>query len=137
MKKILLVILASLFLTSTSLFASANETVYKAKKVVNYLENNGYTLKKVKGGYLSEKGYKTISMTLYKGNTYEIVGVGDSGISDLDVKVYDENWNLVAKDNDTKSISIVKITPKWTGTFYVRTIIYRGSGYWAQIAAWK
>jgi len=138
MKKSLLFIMG-LFLTfSVSVSAnSIDEVKYKAAKAISILKADGYHIKSAKAGYLNEKGYKTFSITLYKGNTYQFIGVGDSNVKDLDVKIYDENWHLVEKDTDSSSVSIAMITPKWTGTFYVKTKIYRGHGYWVQLSAWK
>ena len=137
MKKIILFLASMFLLASTSLYADMDEAKYKAIKVASALKSKGYILKDAKGGYLSNKGYKTYSITLYRGNTYVFVGVGDHRVKDLDVKVYDENWNLVAKDVDTSAVSVVYISPKWTGTFHIKTKIYRGHGNWIQLSAWK
>jgi hypothetical protein len=71
--------------------------------------------------------YNQVDRTFYRGNTYALVGVGDSRVSDLDLKVYDENWNLIDSDEDSTAVAVVSFTPRWTGVFHVRTIYYRGA----------
>lgn len=57
----------------------------------------------------------------------EIALVGD-GDTDLDLYVYDENNNLVEKDEDGTDRCYVTWTPKWTGRFVIR-VRNRGSVY--------
>ena len=57
----------------------------------------------------------------------EIVIVGD-GDTDLDIYVYDENDNLIVKDDDNLDICYVSWYPRYTSTFKVK-IINRGSVY--------
>lgn len=70
--------------------------------------------------------YNQVDRTFYRGNDYLLVAAGDSRVSDVDLKVYDENWNLIDSDTDSSSVAVVTFTPKWTGLFHVRTIYYEG-----------
>jgi hypothetical protein len=70
--------------------------------------------------------YNQVDRTFYRGNTYALVAGGDSRVRDVDIKVYDENWRLIASDEDSSAIAVVQFTPRWTGPFHVRTIYYRG-----------
>jgi hypothetical protein len=72
--------------------------------------------------------YNQVDRTLFRGNNYALVAAGDSRVIDVDLKIYDENWNLVDSDTDNSSIAIVTFRPKWTGTFHIRTIYYSGRG---------
>ncbi len=40
---------------------------------------------------------------VYKDNTYIIAGAGDSSVRDLDIIVYDHNFNKLRKDIKTNS----------------------------------
>lgn len=39
--------------------------------------------------------------------------------ADLDLYVYDENWNLITKDTSYSMDCYVRFYPRWTGRFYV------------------
>ncbi|GAA5184539.1 hypothetical protein GCM10025771_38830 [Niveibacterium umoris] len=46
--------------------------------------------------------------------------VSGDGDSDLDLYVYDENGNLICKDDDNSDDMVCGFTPAWTGKFNVR-----------------
>lgn len=52
------------------------------------------------------------------GELARVVVYGD-GDTDLDLYIYDENGNLIVKDDDRSDRCVVQWTPKWTGTFRV------------------
>jgi hypothetical protein len=70
--------------------------------------------------------YNQVDRTFYRGNDYILVAAGDSRVSDVDLKVFDENWTLIDSDTDSSNVAVVTFTPRWTGTFHVRAIYYRG-----------
>jgi len=57
----------------------------------------------------------------------EIALVGD-GDTDLDLYVYDENGNLIDKDDDYTDDCYVSWVPRWTGLYIIK-IVNRGSVY--------
>jgi hypothetical protein len=71
--------------------------------------------------------YNQVDRTFYRGNRYALVATGDSRVSDVDLKVFDESWNLIDSDTDSSNVAVVQFSPKWTGLFHVRTIYYRGA----------
>ena len=66
---------------------------------------------------------------MYEGNTYYVFAAGDYSVDDLDIILYDENWNEIDKDTQTDALPIVEVSPRWSGTFYVRVKMYSGYGY--------
>lgn len=80
-------------------------------------------------GYLSEGGSYMLNTTLYRGYDYVIIGAGDDSVEDLDLEIYDENWNLANRDRKTDNLPVVKVSPKWTGRFHIRVKMYEGQGY--------
>ncbi len=58
------------------------------------------------------------TVTLRAGEESWIAVRGD-GDTDLDLYVYDENWNLVASDTDVTDSMLARITPRWTGRFHL------------------
>jgi hypothetical protein len=59
------------------------------------------------------------------GESARITVAGD-GDTDLDLYVYDENGNLITKDDDNTDYCVVSWTPRWTGPFTVR-VVNRGN----------
>ncbi len=114
--------------------AEAKDNAYKAAVVLTVA---GYNLKGMKGEYLSTNGYRTYTSYLYSSNKYVVVGAGDNSVRDLDVQIYDRNWNLIASDNDSSSVSVAEFYPPHSGTYYIRTKMYSGSGYFFQMVGWK
>ena len=53
-----------------------------------------------------------------------VICIGD-GDTDLDLYIYDENYNLIAKDDDYTDDCVCTFRPYWTGTFYIK-IVNRG-----------
>jgi len=136
MKKIILGILTIfVFLTNNST-ASEVEVVIKGEHMSELMVESGFTVKTTRTGYLREGENESFSITLYSGNTYAFMGYGDKHISDLDVKIYDEDWELVKEDKKSDEDTFIGFTPKWSGKFYVVTTAYIGSGYWGQVIGW-
>jgi hypothetical protein len=111
-----------------------------ANQVKARLEQRAYNFKRHGGGrycrpinsryrYLNRGQTYTISTTLYRGYHYNIIGAGDSGISDLDLEIYDGNGNLITRDRMTDAYPIVTSVPRWTGRFFIRIKAYRGAGF--------
>jgi hypothetical protein len=63
--------------------------------------------------------YHDWSVTMRGGELAVITVFGD-GDTDLDLEVFDENGNLIARDIDFSDQCIVRWTPRWTGTYRVR-----------------
>jgi hypothetical protein len=51
----------------------------------------------------------------------ELIG---SGASDLDIFVYDENWNLIDVSDTTSAYEYARWNPTWTGVFHVKVYNY-------------
>ena len=76
---------------------------------------------------VTARGTDRYEIAFRGGEVARIVVDGDR-TTDLDLYVYDENGNLVAKDDDTTDYCVVSFTPRWTGKFTVR-VVNRGSVY--------
>ena len=74
-------------------------------------------------GTLRDNTYTDVSYTLHAGVSYALIGVCDNDCPDLDLKLYDENGNLIDKDTAPDSTPVIRVTPRWTGAFYVRVIM--------------
>lgn len=56
----------------------------------------------------------------FRGGERALVLVSGDGDSDLDLFVFDENGNLICKDDDQTDDMVCAWTPRWTGTFRVQ-----------------
>jgi hypothetical protein len=73
-------------------------------------------------------GYtQTWAVTFRAGEVARVAVIGD-GDTDLDIYIYDENGNLITKDDDATDNCVVAFTPYWTSQFRV-VIINRGNVY--------
>jgi hypothetical protein len=73
---------------------------------------------------LGEGANDSYSVQLREGSSYAIHGVCDTDCSDLDLKIFDENNNLISEDTSTDDQPIVQVTPKWTGNFKLQVVMY-------------
>jgi hypothetical protein len=72
------------------------------------------------------RGHSTdVYRMTFVGGEWEVLFVSGDGSTDLDLYVYDENGNLVAKDDDNSDQCAVRFIPRWTGPFTVK-IVNRG-----------
>lgn len=55
----------------------------------------------------------------FRGGERAVVLVSGDGDSDLDLFVYDQNGNLICKDDDETDDMVCSWTPRWTGQFRV------------------
>ena len=84
-------------------------------------------------GYLYEGQEEQFSTVLEVGRCYRIIAVGSPTVIDLDLFIYDENWNQIDQDTATDNQPVLgtgpeMMCPRWTGPFYVTARAYRGYG---------
>ena len=63
-------------------------------------------------------GKTRFNIPFYANESAEIY-IDSIDYADLDLYVYDENWNLIAKDTSYDLDCYVRFYPRWTGRFYV------------------
>ena len=68
---------------------------------------------------LRDRGKQLVSVNLRSGVTYGLVGVCDNDCADVDLKLYDENYNLIDADIRSNDTPVVTVTPRWSGRYYV------------------
>lgn len=88
------------------------------------MHSQGYTVVHIEVDKLQKGQNYSTSRKLFKDNHYKIVGFGGVGISDLDIKLYDENDNLIDEDTSNDNVPEVDVSPRWSGKFYIRTSVF-------------
>lgn len=109
--------------------ADLNQAEARAMRYNTVMRNNGYAVRSSwHWGRLAAPGSRQVTrMTLYAGTEYVLVAAGDDNAYDLDLRLYDENGNLVAWDYRAASDAAVTITPRWTGPFRAYVNLHSGS----------
>jgi hypothetical protein len=74
-------------------------------------------------GNLRDGYYRVHSVTLRSGYSYDFAGACDRDCDDLDLQLFDENWNLIDEDLLENDLPLVSASPSWTGVFYVKVIM--------------
>ena len=129
---ILSAIALALLASTTPVITSIDGAIAKMQQHLNQANEYGFRLPDGGRGRawwawdLTPGYYYQVDRTFYRNNDYLLVAAGDDRVTDVDIKVYDENMNLIASDTDATALAVVRFTPKWSGTFHVRTIYYRG-----------
>ena len=85
------------------------------------MHQQGYTIVHIEVDKLEQGQKYMTSRRLFNDNHYKIAGIGGVGISDLDIKLYDSNNNLIDEDTSTDNIPEVYVSPRWSGDFFIRT----------------
>ena len=115
-------------LTDATEYASGDKTLLALVDKVKNTASRGA----VNGAYttyyrVAAHGSVTFYTNFYGQSFCEAVVVGD-GDTDLDVYVYDGNWNLIDSDTDYSDRCYVSWNPRWTGKFYIK-VVNRGGVY--------
>jgi hypothetical protein len=124
-----LLCMAALPITANAQSRSRNQwerQVFQQLRAVTALLNLGYdTTSSYQPfvGNLRNNTYTDVTYTLTRGVEYALVGVCDDDCPDLDLKLYDENYNLIDSDTKPDATPVIEVTPRWTGVFHVRVIM--------------
>jgi len=88
----------------------------------------------VGSGVIGPGGSEFFDVILTGGHTYAVyVQPFDPGV-DFDLRVYDQNGNLITQDITTAPDAYCTVTPRWTGPFRLAVTSARGvSGYRIQV----
>jgi hypothetical protein len=101
--------------------ASVAGARYTAAALFLGLRNKGWTCRDTfTQGLLRRGGSITLATTLYAGNTYCLAASGCEDAYDVDLAVFDENRRFIGADTSRSSLAVVYVTPRWTGTYYLR-----------------
>jgi len=138
----LLLMVVTTFSVPLYLLATEEEAKAVAQQIAYALaERFGLTVRSTyRYGFLNEGQSSYVTTTLYQGTTYYLVAGGCSKAYDVDIIVYDENYNLIERDNDARQVAVARVTPRWTGTFHIKIQMYSCSdegAHWVLLYAYK
>lgn len=129
-RAIIVIIVASLGLAlfTRPAAASQDEAVECTAAMTAAALREGYRLRNSDTSRLEEGDVMNYDVTFSRGNHYLILACGDSRAVDLDIYLYDEDGNLIDRDQQTDNRPIVTVVPRWTGPFRVRVKMYEARG---------
>jgi hypothetical protein len=67
----------------------------------------------------------TYRLTLYKGLSYVLIGCADGDGVDLDMRLFDEDGNLVSADGSPDNQPFVDVSPDKTGEYALQVMVYK------------
>ena len=132
--KIALVVLLIAILPAFA-FADRSQAIYNMNQLLDKVGSYGYSLSDYGNGAegdawwawnMTPQHYCQVDRMFFSDNEYLLVAAGDARVSDVDIKVYDDNWNLIAADTDSSSVAVARFQPGWDDTFHIRVIYYSG-----------
>ena len=142
MKKLFVSALAlSALLLAPAAEATTGQAKARAYRIAQALKKQGISFRNdYWHGLLRYHGSTTIKTTLKKGTQYVLVGGGCSDAHDVDIIVYDENWKEVGRDTKVDAVPVVRVKPKWSGTFHIKIKLAsstRNGAHYALIIGYK
>ncbi len=118
---------AALLLSAGPAEASIQGARSRAIRIASIMNSHGVKFRDAAVGILPTGGEKLVSVNLAAGRSYYFVAGGCEDAFDVDVMVYDQNRNLVARDSDSSTVAVAKITPRWTGKFFIKVRMHRAT----------
>jgi hypothetical protein len=122
--KMILLILTGIFAFNVNVFAQ-DEVKEQLITIAYLMALEDYEITHdVVYNYLDEYESDTYDLNLSRGYSYKIVAVCDGDCGDIDLNLYDENGNVIAKDTGNDDYPIVEVSPRWTGAFKLKIKMY-------------
>jgi hypothetical protein len=108
-------------------FAAASQESARSNAYLLFtaLQAAGWEVRTLYNGALLRRGESILfKTTLVEGYTYQIAAAGCRDAYDVDLRVFDENGNLIERDADSSNVAVVTVTPRWTGKFQIIVTLY-------------
>ncbi len=72
------------------------------------------------GAFIEEDGSASFNLYLSSSEDYVFIGAGDDDVEDLDIYVYDEDGDVVAKDIEDDEYPLVNFSPSYSGVYTIK-----------------
>jgi len=121
--------------------ATKQEALETAKGATYTLVKRGFDVQATLwAGTLPPGGRTSVEVTMFEGNEYLLVVGGCKECQDVDLAVYDEDWKLLTRDEDSTHAAGVTLRPAYTGTYHVVIEMYRSApegAHWTLVTAFR
>ena len=119
------IVLAGMILAHRAEAQAAAKTVWSQLEAVQgWAVGEGFSTRNYIIGKLDESDTDSWTMTLYGGNDYVLVGACDGDCGDLDITVYDEADNVVARDTEPDGVPVVELDLESQGRYRIQMKMY-------------
>ena len=118
---------AALILPSTAIANDKWEQQVRTQLsfVQSMFEDDGYTRRgSVTVDSMTDDEVDNFTMTLSKGTSYTVIGVCDEDCGDIDLWIYDEYDNELAKDVSNDDVPMVSLNPNRTAEYRLKVRMY-------------
>lgn len=109
----------------TPAFADEDEAESCVRTKVRESWSDGWSVRTGAKATLAAGEHHVYAVTLQQGNHYRVTGCGDSGVTDLDVVIYDADARALVDDKTDDRQPVVELDAPVTGTYYV--VVYVGA----------
>ena len=79
----------------------------------------GWAVRTITKANLAEAEHRIYLLTLYAGNEYKFLGCGDTGLTNVDLVLYDADGRMLVQDQTEDRQPEVMFRPSATDTFYL------------------
>jgi hypothetical protein len=122
-------ILTMLSLSPPRVAASEEGAQEAARTLFTLLAQRNWNIRSFYSSGLLARGESVIIRTTLVGGTrYKLVAAGCEDAIDVDLQLYDENYNYIDGDSDSSILAVVDVQPRWTGTFYLKVTMHSCRG---------
>ncbi len=118
-------LLAAALMTISPAQASVLGARIQAARIFDALSSDWNMRSYFTSGLLQQGQSTTIRTTFYAGRQYKIVAGGCEDAFDVDLAVYNERGQLVARDSSVSPLAVADLTANWTGTVYLKVTMHR------------
>ncbi len=113
----------------------------KAYRIMDAYTGNGFNVRdEIQIGKLKQDDSYYFDTQLSAGNEYFFYVGGDDTLRALDIRIYDENWEMVSADVSLGPTAEAVITPEWSGVFHIKVTITEcgpDGAYWFIVSGYK
>ncbi len=116
----------------------ARDLAYEAMDV--YKEDGFHLRDELQVGKLYKGESYYFDTQLSAGNQYFFYAAGDKSVLNIEVRVYDENWKLVASNTSGEPQAEATFKPDWSGIFHIKISMVdalKDGAYWFIVSGYK
>ena len=123
--KYLFTVLIVCSITVSSYSQCSTLAQYQYRVLEDFFYEYGFTPRNT---YTYGKMYKgqsdSFKRKFYSGNSYVLGVLGDDNATDIDIYIYDYNFNLIKKDTKIDKLAAISFRPRYTGNYYIKVKMY-------------
>ncbi len=108
--------------------------------VIRSLNEDGFQMREMQNGRLSKGKSFYVTTQLSAGVEYYFYAAGDPDLKAIDLRLYDEQWQLVTADTRHQDIASLQYVMDWSGAYHLKITMVDCNDYgaeWFLISGYK